>query len=204
MTPPRSAARYHHGDLRRELMRHAHQLLNEKGADELSLRDLARAAGVSQSAPFRHFENKGALLRELAEDGFAELEEKMKAAAAASPDATSGLQALGSAYLEIAATRPHFFRMMFSADLGPSRVHEGIYRACDRVYGRLRALLVEGQEQGAFRAGDPDEQSLLVWSLMHGYSMLCIDGRLDDLHLSDDGLKQLLHKMLSVVFAGLK
>lgn len=172
--------------------------------DELSLRDLARAAGVSQSAPFRHFENKSALIRELAEEGFAELEEAMKTAAAASCEATSGLLALASAYLHLAARRPHFFRMMFSADLGPSRVHEGIYRACDRVYGRLRQLFVEGQAQKAFRSGDPDQQALLFWSTMHGYSMLCIDGRLDDLRLSSEALTGLLHQMLGTVFSGLK
>src|SRR5690349_4777205 len=117
MPPRKKPATYHHGDLRRELLSHAAQMLDAHGAEQLSLRDLAKQARVSPAAPYRHFESKDALLAALAEQGFEELENKLLKAAATSPaDAKEQLHALARAYVDLAARRPHLFRMMFSAD----------------------------------------------------------------------------------------
>src|ERR1041384_2123739 len=105
-------ASYHHGDLRRALLEHAGRLLDAHGAEQVSLRDLAKHARVSPAAPYRHFASKDALLAALAEEGFVELESKMLTAAAQSPtDARRQLSAVARAYLDLAARRPHFFRM---------------------------------------------------------------------------------------------
>jgi AcrR family transcriptional regulator len=203
--PPKKPTSYHHGDLRRELLAQAARMLDELGAERLSLRDLAKQARVSPAAPYRHFENKEALLQVLAEEGFEELESKMLAAAAASPaDAREQLQALARAYLDLAARRPHLFRMMFSADLGPSRVEQGIFRACDRVYIALVNAFAFGQKARWLKEGDPHRQALGFWSLLHGYAMLVVDRRLDDLALDAGGRAGLLGQLLSDLFAGLE
>ena len=136
---------YHHGDLRSALLDAAGRILDKQGAAELSLRETAKIAGVSPAAPYRHFASKDALLAVLAEDGFEELDQVLKTAAERHPGRPRAqLQDLAAAYLRLAARRPHFFRMMFSVDLGPSRVDEGIVRACDRVAHGLAQTLTQG------------------------------------------------------------
>jgi len=111
--------------------------------------------------------------------------------------------ALGKAYLDLALRRPHFFRMMFSADMGPSRAHEGIFRSCDRVYLDLVELFRQGQAAKRLRSGAAEEQALLYWSTLHGYAMLQIDRRFDDMGLSAAQHLALLAKLLDSLFAGL-
>ena len=195
---------YHHGDLRSALLDAAGRILDKQGAAELSLRETAKIAGVSPAAPYRHFASKDALLAVLAEDGFEELDQVLKTAAERHPGRPRAqLQDLAAAYLRLAARRPHFFRMMFSVDLGPSRVDEGIVRACDRVAHGLAQTLTQGLPSPA-RVGTKAEQAfLLYWSTVHGYAMLLIDHKLDDLGLSLDAHCEKLSELLLPVFKGL-
>ena len=203
MSPKKPAKPYHHGNLRRELLDCAARLLDEGGAVGLSLRDVARQAGVSQAAPFRHFPSKEALLVALAEEGFEELEARFSAAKVAGGSPWVQLEELATGYLELAARRPHFFKMMFSADLGPSRVAEGIYRACDRVYRDLVQAFVDAQAGGELGPGSPEQQALTYWSTLHGYAMLLVDHRLDDLGLEFPGQRAVLLGILDVIRRGL-
>jgi len=199
-----SKPRYHHGDLRSALLAAASRILDGQGAAELSLRETAQLAGVSAAAPYRHFASKEALLAVLAEEGFEELERVLEAAAKRHPDRPQAqLQDVAAAYLSLAAERPHFFRMMFSIDLGPSRVNEGIVRACDRVAHGLAKTLVQGLPS-SLHAGTKAEQAfLLYWSTLHGYAMLLIDHKLDDLGLDLAAHTAKLCELLLPVFAGL-
>lgn len=195
---------YHHGDLRQALLDSAREILNTQGFEPLSLREVAKRAEVSPAAPYRHFKSREALLAALAEEGFAGLEKGMKVAARKHQgDTTAQLHGLGRAYLQLALGQPHFFRMMFSVDLGPSRAAEGIMRACDRVYLSLVEIFTTGQAHGQIKVGDAERQALLLWSTLHGYSMLLIDRKLDDLKLSNRQQLDLLEEMLSTMFAGL-
>jgi len=197
---------YHHGDLRRALLEHAGRLLDANGAEQLSLRDLAKHVRVSPAAPYRHFPSKDALLAALAEEGFVELENKMLTAAAQTPaDPRQQLSAVARAYLDLAARRPHFFRMMFNANLGPSRIDQGIFRPCDRVYVALVNAFAAGQHTGWLEPNDPNRQAITFWALLHGYAMLLIDGRLDDLNLdTSERRTQLLEALIGGLFSGLE
>jgi AcrR family transcriptional regulator len=203
-SPSSSKPRYHHGDLRHALLVAAGRILDKQGAGELSLRETAHSAGVSAAAPYRHFANKEALLAALAEDGFAELEQVLTAAAERHPGRPQAqLQELAVAYLRLAARRPHFFRMMFSVDLGPSRVDDGVVRACDRVAHGLARTLAEGLPSSA-RSGSKAEQAfLLYWSTLHGYAMLLNDHKLDDLELNLERHCAKLSELLLPLFKGL-
>lgn len=211
--PPKKAspakkrpASYHHGDLRRALLDHAGRLLDAHGPEQVSLRDLAKHARVSPAAPYRHFPSKDALLAVLAEEGFVELESKMLTAAAQNPaDARQQLSAVARAYLDLAARRPHFFRMMFNADLGPSQVDQGVFRPCDRVYVALVNAFASGQHAGWLQPNDPNQQAITFWALLHGYAMLLIDHRLDDLHVDTvERRTQLLEALIGGLFSGLE
>ncbi len=153
---------YHHGDLRPALLRAAARLLEKEGPAALSLRDLARRAGVSHNAPYRHFPDREALLAALAADGFRRLGEAL---------AGASRQEMGEAYVRFALEHPQLFRLMFGGHLPFSR-HGALERAAASPYQALVA---------AFRAqtsiGDPERAAAAAWSLVHGLSHLLLDGQ---------------------------
>src|SRR6202140_2872056 len=107
-----SKATYHHGDLRAALVRAAIELLDERGETELSLRAVARRAGVSPAAPYRHYADREALVSAVAAVGYRELAGRL-AAAHPSPSSPAQLASVAVAYVEFALDRPALFRIMF-------------------------------------------------------------------------------------------
>src|SRR5689334_19621575 len=99
---------YHHGDLHSALLLTAGKMLEKEGLEALTLREVARRAGVSHSAPYRHFAEREALLAALAAEGFERLGAAQRKAAEA-----GGLRAMGEAYVAFALENPQRFRLMF-------------------------------------------------------------------------------------------
>ncbi|MGL5911058.1 MAG: TetR/AcrR family transcriptional regulator, partial [Phycicoccus sp.] len=116
----RSSSGYHHGDLRNALLAQARELVAESGVDAVSLRELARRAGVSHAAPSRHFAGRGEVLEALAVEGYRELARRMRLAQADADDAMDGLQALGMTYVAFSVEQPAVFRLMSRPDLAGS------------------------------------------------------------------------------------
>src|SRR5450755_3736589 len=111
---------YHHGDLRNALLDAARSILEEQDLSELSLRAVARRAGVSHAAPYRHFPNHEALLVELAMEGFSELRQEIAAAATSKGAESDRIAKIGAAYMRFVATRPALASLMFGPQL-PNR-----------------------------------------------------------------------------------
>src|SRR6476619_7669930 len=109
---------YHHGDLRAAAIEAGLQLLEDREADDLGLREVARAVGVSATALYRHFPDKAALLRALAEAGLAQLAAAQRQAAAEAGGGAAGFGATGRAYVRFALDHPALFRLIFSAGQG--------------------------------------------------------------------------------------
>src|SRR5882762_2830830 len=109
---PLTNATYHHGDLRAACLRAAMELLEEGGATALSLRAVARRAGVAPSAPYRHYADRDALLSAVAAVGYQDLAEDL-AAAHPAPSTADDLAAVAAAYVQFALRRPALFRVMF-------------------------------------------------------------------------------------------
>ena len=107
-----SSAGYHHGDLRAACLHAAMELLEENGATALSVRAVARRAGVSPGAPYRHYADRDALISAVAAEGYRELAGHL-AAVHASPSTPDDLAAVAVAYVEFALGRPALFRVMF-------------------------------------------------------------------------------------------
>src|SRR4030088_2135412 len=107
-----SKATYHHGDLRAALVLAAMELLEESGETELSLRAVARRAGVSPAAPYRHYADREALVSAVAAGGYRELAERW-AAAPPAPSTPGQLPSVAIAYVHFALDRPALFRLMF-------------------------------------------------------------------------------------------
>jgi AcrR family transcriptional regulator len=124
---PLSAPRpYHHGDLRRGLVDAARQVLERDGPGALSLRAVAREAGVSPAAPYHHFKDKGELLGALAEEGFHDLGAALRTAFEADPQ--EKVSSIGLAYVRFARSHPAVYRVMYdsarNAAAMPGKSHE--------------------------------------------------------------------------------
>jgi AcrR family transcriptional regulator len=104
---------YHHGDLRRALLDAAERVLERDGAGALSLRAVAREAGVSAAAPYHHFKDKDDLLAAVARAGFEKMTDYMRKAALAAPDARARLNAIGVAYVCYARDNPAIYHLMY-------------------------------------------------------------------------------------------
>jgi AcrR family transcriptional regulator len=164
---------YHHGSLRRALIDAALSILQTEGLDALSLRAAARRAGVSQAAPYHHFENRDDLLAAVAAEGFQRLQDEMKAGIQAAPSASGSLVEAGVAYVCFAVANPALFRIMFGRAQQGAGIHPLRLSAAKEAYETLQLAV-----DRSLRPGSSDGQiaSLRAWSLAHGLATLLIDG----------------------------
>jgi AcrR family transcriptional regulator len=180
---PRSEVRPHDGGLRRDLVDAALELVEASGTRGLSWREIARRAGVSHSAPYRHFANKEELLAAVAEQGFRSLTERMVEQMTGAPDDVSKrLEAMAIAYVEFAAENPAHFRVMFGRDVPDIDKHAALREAYDVTNGLFRtgvALVLEQTGKVGIEV-NADHFTLMAWSLVHGLASLTVDGRVGD------------------------
>lgn len=163
---------YHHGNLRESLLLAAVKLIAESGPAGFNLREVARRAGVSHNAPYRHFRDKDELLAEVAAQGFRELTAAMREGAATEPTALGKLKHCGFAYVAFALRRPEHFAAMFDA---PGSIdNAGCREAGAEAFGTLVAAIVLCQQQGELPEGATEYRALLAWSLVHGIAKLGI------------------------------
>ena len=186
-----STRRYHHGELGTALVGAALALLAEGGVEALSLREVARRAGVSAMAPYRHYADKEALLAAVAEHGFAGLGAALRQADAAVPPERA-LVAQAVAYVRYALAHPALFRLMF----GPKRSapHPGLMAAGDTAY----AVLAERVASQTAAAADREARVIGCWSLVHGLALLFLDGQFRDrvAATDDDLMRRVAEAML--------
>jgi AcrR family transcriptional regulator len=166
-----SKATYHHGDLRAALLRAAMGLLEESGETALSLRAVARRAGVSPAAPYRHYADREALVSAVAAVGYRELAERL-AGAHPSPSTPDELASVATAYVQFALERPALFRIMFGEPC--DRDNDERVAATAAVSGYVRAIV-----ERAFPQADAEALATAIWALVHGLASLYLDGKLD-------------------------
>ncbi|MFE7577293.1 MULTISPECIES: TetR/AcrR family transcriptional regulator [unclassified Streptomyces] len=162
---------YHHGDLRAACLRAARELLEEDGSAALSMRAVARRAGVSPTAPYRHYADREALVSAVAAEGYRELAEALTAADPA-PSTPDGMAAVAVAYVRFALEHPAMFRAMFAEPCDPSSEERVAATAAISAY--VRDIV-----RAAFPDVDPEALSTTVWALVHGLAFLHLDGKLD-------------------------
>jgi AcrR family transcriptional regulator len=166
-----SKATYHHGDLRAACVRAAMELLEEGGETALSLRAVARRAGVSPAAPYRHYEDREALVSAVAAVGYRELAERL-AAAHPSPSTPEQLARVAIAYVQFALERPALFRIMFGEPC--DRDNDERVAATTAVSLYVREIV-----RRSFPQADADALTTAIWALVHGLAFLHLDGKLD-------------------------
>ena len=189
---------YHHGDLKRALTAAALQLVQEKGPKGFTLREVARRAGVSAAAPYRHFADKAQLLAAAAAQGFVQLHETLAATAATTTDVSEQVLAMGRAYVRWAVTHPDYYQVMFGSELDNTESPE-VLTAGERAFNDLLDTIVRCQGAALLPAGDPLEIAGPIWSLLHGISMLTIGSHLAHVGIREDAealIERSLQKML--------
>ncbi|MFD7674468.1 TetR/AcrR family transcriptional regulator [Streptomyces anulatus] len=160
---------YHHGDLRRVILDAALDVIATNGPGALSLRDLARRAGVSHAAPAHHFKDRTGLLTAVAAEGYALFADAL----AGAPD----LRERGVAYVRFAATHPAHFQVMFQPDLHRTDDPD-LLAARARATEVLRAGVADLPPAG--RGEDDRLAGVAAWSLAHGFATLLLSGNLSD------------------------
>jgi AcrR family transcriptional regulator len=182
---------YHHGDLRAACLNAALELLAEGDETTLSLRAVARRAGVSANAPYRHYPDKDALLGAMATQGFLELRSKLAAADAAAPSGEEFVQ-MAQAYVAYAIEHPALFRLMFGHPCSQS--NPAATQAASQTFDVL-AIRVDAtippEHRLAFMVG--------AWSLVHGLASLILDGKFSSVQSSD--VSGLVESTVSAVLA---
>ena len=186
--------RYHHGNLRSALLERASQTVDERGAQALSLRELAREIGVSHAAPRRHFPDRQALLDALAEDGFERLGEELRGAVQRAGAAFDGrLHALAQAYIGFATRHAALLELMFAGKqrAGADRVRE----TADRAFAVPMAVIAEAQAAGELAPGDPGRVAIAAFATMQGLATMANGGMIESQPLAavvTDAIDQLL------------
>jgi AcrR family transcriptional regulator len=166
MTPAKTRGqKYHHGDLRVALLDAARTILEKDGLAKLSLRAVARKAGVSHAAPYRHFPNHEALLVELSREGLTELRDAVVTAASSPGNEADRIAHIGGAYMRFVAQRPALMRLMFAL---PNRDdYPDIVKGSDEI----GAAIGEALNNPAL--------GLAVWAAAHGLAMLILENIID-------------------------
>jgi AcrR family transcriptional regulator len=162
---------YHHGALREALLEQAERTVRERGADALSLRELAREVGVSHGAPRRHFPDRQALLDAVAEAGFERLGAELRSALArAGEDFEPRLRATAAAYVRFATRDPALLELMFAGkhDDPTGALHE----AAERAFAVMLELIAQGQAEGALEPGEPERVGLILFATIQGIASL--------------------------------
>jgi AcrR family transcriptional regulator len=189
---------YHHGNLHKQLLAAAEQILSEKGVEGFTLREAARRAGVSPAAPAHHFNDATGLLTEVATLGFAELAQMLgDADAKAGPDPRSRLAAQGRAYVAFALKYPARFQLMFrSARLDPTRGNFAV--VADRAFTLLADAVRDLTQipRGTALTPDANGKVVALWSVVHGFAHLVLDGQMDRAATGPGGEKAIMARML--------
>ena len=162
-------------NLRETVLRASVDFIAQHGADGLSFRQVAAAAGVSHQAPYHHFADRKAIFRAIALEGFTEFGDALRAAMSA-PDADV---ALFEAYVEFALTHRGHFRVMFRRDLCEMENDEELRAVADASFDVL-VDLVRSELGDKASIDDIRARATSMWSLAHGLSTLLIDGPLED------------------------
>ena len=192
---------YHHGDLRRALLKAAWALLRKQGLKQLTLRAVARKVGVTHAAPYHHFADREALLDAMAAEAFAEFDRAL-GEATAGVEPSEELLVLGRAYIDFARAKPECMEVMFRRADG--RADKSLLEQGACAFQHLVDALAARQRAGSAPVGDVQALALAAWSLVHGFSVLWVEGPLG-MMASDEGNFELLRDtMLRSYGAGLE
>lgn len=195
---PHESRPYHHGDLRRALVEAACRLLEKEGASALSLRGVAREAGVSPAAPYHHFKDKSELLEAVAHEGWEKLAVAFQPAREAHTSARDRVRELGVAYVGFANRHPDLYRVMYDCSRDKADMPAHLHEDENSAYGRVKNVLISA-------GADPTDEiglelaTIACWCAAHGLAEMTSFKQFDPLKEALGGEEAFLRGVLAHV-----
>lgn len=191
---------YHHGNLKEEFLRIAFEFIAKEDVEKLTLKVLSDATGTSRSAIYKHFKSRDALIEKMIEIGFKKFD------GVTSPILLNSETPLvdrfyesGKAYINFAKENPNLYRLLFGKK--HAHIREEIMSIKDADcsgFAALKIAIEEGQESGILKKGSSYQQTIIIWSSLHGLSSLIIDGFMD----VDELLGEIYNGLFETLLAG--
>ncbi len=184
---------YHHGDLKNALIKAGVEILAREGLGSLSLRKVAKQAGVSHAAPYSHFKDKQALIAAISTESFKELHIQIEAVYNALKENPKNLLVETSwAYLQFALSKPDRFKLMFSSVLEKEKEYPDFVEVSHQNFQQLVAVVKLCQDANILKSGDANLTAVSVWGAVHGLAMLVLEGQISSAVLAQNELREIL------------
>jgi AcrR family transcriptional regulator len=184
---------YHHGDLKNALIKAGVEILAREGLSGLSLRKVARLAGVSHAAPYAHFADKQALIAAISTEGFKQLYTQIESVRTTQKDNPSGLLTETAwATIQFALIEPDRFKLMFSSVLDKEKDYPDFVESSQQNFRQLVEIVEHCQNTNILKAGPSDLAAVSVWGVVHGLIMLVLEGQISHLVLDQYSLREVL------------
>ncbi len=194
---------YHHGDLRNTLVQAGIDVLAEEGIHALSLRKLARVAGVSHNAPYMHFADKEALLAAIAEEGFRMMtDEIVQIMSVPGVEWEQRWRAGCKKYIDFNLSHPAHSEVMFREY--SRKKYPELFKLSVGALDVLTQSIAEGQGRGLVVAGDPQHLASMIWCLCHGFSAILAGRRLPPVVMGESSAEDLIDEYLTYLLQGLR
>lgn len=199
----KSKKSYFHGNLRDAIIKTSLRLVEKNGVENLSIREVAKAVGVTHQAPYRHFKDRDDLLAALAQEGFEKLSLEMAPAVAGAGDPLEKIIRIGECYLEWAYKNPEHFRLMFNRAIPNYDKSTGLRAASAKSLEGFLLIVAENQNAGIIKSKDTRAVARQVWAAMHGAAILFIDQQFKPLGGNLELGRQLVRDLIANLLRGL-
>jgi AcrR family transcriptional regulator len=185
--------KYHHGDLKNALIKAGAEILSKEGVSGLSLRKVASRAGVSHAAPYAHFTDKQALIAAISTEGYRRLYEKLVLLVKKyQDDPLRRFVEVAWTYIEFARSDPDHFKVTFSSVLEKEKDFPAFVEMTRKNFQLLVGIVEACQAAGLLKPGPADILAVSIWSLVHGFASLLIEGQISHTALERMTVRQLL------------
>jgi AcrR family transcriptional regulator len=190
---PTTGKKYHHGDLKNALIQAGIEILATEGVGALSLRRVARAAGVSHAAPYAHFADKQALIAAISTAGYQKLHDRLSVVLAHYPDDPARqLVEVGWTYLDFALTDTAHFKITFSGVVEQERAYPALVENAQQSFRLVVQIVTACQARGILKAGPSDLLTLSIWGAIHGLISLILEEQASHTILERFSLREIL------------
>ena len=185
--------KYHHGDLKNALIEAGTEILSKEGVSGLSLRKVASRAGVSHAAPYAHFTDKQVLIAAISTEGYRRLYEKLFVVVQKyRDDPLRQFVEMAWAFVEFARNDPDHFKVTFSSVLEKEKEFPAFVEMTRKNFQLLVEIVTACQAARILKPGPPDAMAVIVWSLVHGFASLLIEGQISHALLDRMTIRELL------------
>lgn len=201
---PKAEKPYHHGNLRDVLVAEALALSAESGIESVTVREVARRAGVSPGAPFRHFADKTALMTAVAEEALRRFQTEIDAALAPVPagDPVAGVRAIGLAFLEWVVRNPTHFEIISTRRAIDFEGSAYLVTQNRNIQQRFAGFLIAAQQKGLLRSSDIQLAQVTARAQVYGLARMLIDGQLPSWQVDETETRTFIRSSLDLFLAG--